>query len=478
MTPWDFTLNFKDVVLDVTYLGLFLVLGTILRRYVSFFQKYLVPNNIIGGFLGLIVSQQMLGIVNLDGNRLGQYVYHLLALTFIVIGLGKSKNNFGRGPISKAFTELSCYIVQGVVGLVVALLFLYTIWPDFPVAMGLLVPLGFGMGPGIAYTMGHSWESMGFEGGGMIGLTFAAIGFLVAYFGGVAIINWGIKKRETALIKGPESLNNDIRTGIVKENSPEIAGFLTLSPEAIEPMAFQIGLIGIVYAITYWLIFGITTLLTKANLQDFVATVWSFHFIIALLIAVTVRKILDVTNKSYLIDSGLMNRVSGVCVDFLVTGSIVAINLVIVARYWLPIALMSALASVLTYYLIRYTSKRAFDDYHFERFVGIFGEMTGTINSGLVLVRVTDPEFKTPAAEDLVFGGGIALFLGFPLLILLNAPMHYWKNSIGGYWMTLGLMLLYLVVLWVVWRLIGFIRFNVPQSKVAIEVSSNKTPLN
>jgi len=56
--------------------------------------------------------------------------------------------------------------------------------------------------------------------------------------------------------------------------------------------------------------------------------------------------------------------------------------------------------------------------------------------------------------------------------------MHYWKNSIGGYWMTLGLMLLYFVVLWVVWRLIGFIRFNVPQSMVAIEATSNKTPLN
>ena len=51
MTPWDFTLNFKDMILDFTALGTFLVLGTIARRYIPFFQKYLVPNNIIGGFL-------------------------------------------------------------------------------------------------------------------------------------------------------------------------------------------------------------------------------------------------------------------------------------------------------------------------------------------------------------------------------------------------------------------------------------------
>lgn len=465
MNPWDFTLNFKDVILDITALGGFLVIGTILRRYIPFFQKYLVPNNIIGGFLGLLVSQQLLGLIVLDENRLGQYVYHLLAITFIVIGLGKSKTKFGKGPINKCFIELNCYIIQGAIGLLVALVLIYTLFPDLPAAMGLLVPLGFGMGPGIAYTMGHSWEKFGVEGGGIIGLTFAAIGFLIAYFAGVAIINRGIKNRETTLIRGPESLNNDIRTGIVKENKPEIAGWLTLSPEAIEPMAFQLGLIGFVYAMTYGLINVLTKLMANHGLGGFVDTIWSFHFVVGLLIAVVLRKILDLTNKSYVIDTGLMNRISGVAVDFLVTGSIVAINIVIIGQYWLPITLISALAGLATYFIIRYTSRRAFDDYHFERMIGIFGEMTGTINSGLVLIRITDPEFKTPAAEDLAFGGGMALFLGFPLLILLNAPMNFWNNTLRGYWLTLILMIAYLVVLWVIWRLIGYIRFKLPNSK-------------
>jgi len=465
MNPWDFTLNFKDVVLDITALGTFLVIGTILRRYIPFFQKYLVPNNIIGGFLGLLVSQQVLGLVILDGDRLGQYVYHLLAITFIVIGLGKSKTKFGKGPVSKCFIELTCYIIQAAIGLLVMLILIYTISPNLPAAMGLLVPLGFGMGPGIAYTMGHSWEKFGIEGGGMIGLTFAAIGFLIAYFAGVAIVNRGIKNHESTLLKGPESLNNDIRTGIVKENKPEIAGWLTLSPEAIEPMAFQVGLIGLVYATTYGLIYLLTKSMANHGLGDFVDTIWSFHFVIGLLIAVVFRKILDLTHKSHVIDTGLMNRISGVAVDFLVTGSIVAINIVIVGKYWLPITIISVLAGFATYFIIHFTARRAFDDYHFERMIGIFGEMTGTINSGLVLIRITDPEFKTPAAEDLAFGGGIALFLGFPLLILLNAPMNFWNNTLSGYWLTFVMMMVYLVILWVVWRLIGYIHYKIPNSK-------------
>jgi ESS family glutamate:Na+ symporter len=458
MTPWDLTLNLKDVVLDFTFLSLFLIAGTILRRYIPFFQRFLIPNNIIGGLIGLILGSQVLKIVPLDGNRLGMYVYHLLALTFIILGLRQSKTSFGKGPVSKAFIELACYITQAMAGLLVAFTVIYFFKPDFFAGIGFLVSLGFGMGPGIAYTMGHSWEKAGLADGGMIGLTFAVIGFLIAYIAGITLVNRGIRKGETTLIKGKESLNNDIRTGIVKENSPGIAGFLTLSPEAIEPMAFQVGLIGSIYLLTYLVIRGITLLMDSGGLGEFSDTLWSFHFVIGLLIAVGIRKILDVTKKSYVIDKGLMNRASGVSVDYLVTGSVAAISLTVISHYWLPILFMSSIAAFSTYLIIRWASKRAFDDYHFERFIGIFGEMTGTINSGLVLVRITDPEFESPAAEDLAYGGGIALFLGFPLLIILNLPIVFFNNSIAGYWIAFAAMFVYLLILMAVWRGIGYIK--------------------
>jgi len=462
MNPWDLALNFKDVVLDFTYLSAFLILGTVLRRYVPFFQKFLIPNSIIAGFLGLIIGSQLLNLVNLDGERLGLYVYHLLALTFIAIGLRQEKTSWGKGPLSKSLTGLSCYIIQAVIGLLIAFGLIYTIKPDLFPAIGFLVPLGFGMGPGIAYTMGHSWEKFGFEGGSMVGLTFSVIGFLIAYFVGMALVNRGIKNGEAALVKGTDDITRDMRTGIVKEKKPKIAGLLTLSPEAIEPMAFQIGLIGLLYMLTYWVIFGITSLMQSAGLGDFVDTIWSFHFVVGLLIAISFRKVLDVTKKSYVIDRGLMSRSAGVCMDYLIVGAIAAISITIISRYWLSILLMSVLAGFGTYGIIRFTSKRAFDDYHFERFIGIFGEMTGTLTSGLVLVRVTDPEFNTPVAEDLAYGGGISLFLGFPLLILLNLPMSVFNNSIGGYWIVLGIIIIYFIILWTFWRLIGFIKFRKP----------------
>lgn len=460
MNPWDLTVNLKFVVLDFILLSTFLVVGTILRRYVKFFQHFLIPNNIIAGFIALLLGPQLLGITHISGDRLGIYVYHLLALTFIAIGLRERKTDWGKGPISTGLAFVSNYLLQGIIGLIIALTLIYTVMPDLFAGMGLLLPLGYGMGPGVAYTMGHGWENLGFPGGGEVGLTFAAIGYLIAYFAGIWLIQLGIRRHETTLIDGLDDISTDMRLGIVKEKEPEIAGRLTLATEAIEPLAFQLGLIGLIYLITYWIVLGLASLMEAAGLTGFINTLWSFHFVLANLLSIGARALLDKTGKSYVIDRGLMTRLAGVFVDYLVVGAVAAISLVIVGRYWLPLILMSVAGGFATYLLCRWLQYRGFENYYFERFIGIFGEMTGTINSGLVLVRVTDPEFSTPVAEDLVYGSGVALVFGFPLLIVLNVPMNIFNNSLLGYWITLGILIVYLGLLWGFWRLIGYLHFK------------------
>jgi len=131
-----------------------------------------------------------------------------------------------------------------------------------------------------------------------------------------------------------------------------------------------------------------------------------------------------------------------------------------VGKYWVPILIMSLIAGPATFGFLKWACWRAFDDFQFERFIEIFGEMTGTINSALVLLRVTDPEFKTPVAEDAVYGSGISLFVGLPLLIALNIPFAFYKGALIGYWVTVGVLIGYWVLLMIVWRAIGFIRFK------------------
>lgn len=460
MSPWDLDVNLKVVVLDILYLSSFILIGTVLRRYVKFFQRFLIPNNLIAGAIGLIVCTQGFGWIDLPSERLGIYVYHLLALTFITLGLRQEKKTWGKGPLSKAFASLSSYLVQASIGLLVAFVLIYTVKPDLFAGIGFLVPLGFGMGPGLAYSMGNSWESWGFEGGGLVGLTFAAVGYLFAFFAGMAIIHWGIRTGQSNVIKSVDHITYDMRIGINKKTEHPIAGRLPMSSEAIESMAFQLGVIGFVYLLTYGFCYIFTGFLDNMGLHDFVATVWSFHFVFGLLIALLVRKIFDWTKTAYVIDTGLMTRGMGVFLDYLVVGAVAAISITIVGQYWRSIMFMSVLAGPATFGILYYFCYRAFDDYHFERFVELWGEMTGTINSALVLLRVTDPEFKTPVAEDAVYGSGITLFLGIPLLIVLNLPTAVFKNTMEGYWITLGILLAYWLIILVVWRAIGFFQFK------------------
>lgn len=47
-----------------------------------------------------------------------------------------------------------------------------------------------------------------------------------------------------------------------------------------------------------------------------------------------------------------------------------------------------------------------------------YGMLTGTASTGIVLLRELDPDFKTPAAENLVYQNFPAMVFGFPLMLL------------------------------------------------------------
>lgn len=471
MTPWNFVLDFKEFVLDFTYLSLFLIVGTIFRRYIPFFRKFLIPNNIIAGFAALILGPQILGalwrtlglpsfgVVPLDSDRLGIYVYHLLAITFISMGLRKEKRKSGKGPLSKAMSCIMSYVLQATVGLLIAFALIYTVKPDLFPGIGYLVTMGFGMGPGLAYSIGQGWEQYGFTGGGQVGLTFAAIGYLYAFFGGIALIRRGIRKGKLKTIRSMNEITYDMQTGIIhkEHHEKQSAGKLTMAQEAIDSMSFQLALIGTVYLATY----GVTKLLAGWLPPDLANTLWSFHFMIGILLSILTRSFLDRIGKSYMIDEGLMNRINGIAIDYLVVAAIAAISIPVLSLYWLPITLMSIFGGLGTVLILYWLSYRVYDDYPFERFISVFAEMTGTINSSLTLIRVMDPHFKTVIAEDSIIGSAITIGFAFPMLFMLNIPtMFFADNLLKGYWISIGTILAYTLLLLIFWRAIGYLKFR------------------
>ena len=453
MQVWSLEIPVGTFAIDIASLCVLLIFGTILRRYIPLFQRYLLPNNIIGGFIGLFLVHILVEMYPTPyfmgvSDRMGAYVYHLLALTMIAVGLTQKRTSVGREPILMGMTFVMIYLVQALIGMGVTFALIYTIMPDLFAGFGMLMPLGFGMGPGISYSIANNWEQFGFVDGGVTGLSIAVAGLLAVYIPGIILVRKHIAAGKASNLKDNSSVTDEIKRGILKKENRPAAGYLTTATEAIDSSSFHMAIIGLTYALTYLAARGIELLLISAGAENEVSTLWSFHFIIGTVLALIVRFIIDRAGIGHLIDEGSMTRSANLFVDFMITTSIVAISFSVVYNYLIPIILCSILVPVTTYIIVKKVSYSFFKTHTYEYFVAIAADVIGTIQSSLILLRILDPKFKTTISIEIVYASGVALIAGFPLLVLINAPINFFKDDIiTGFWYVTVAMLMYLVMI-------------------------------
>lgn len=432
------------LALEFLFLSLFLVLGNLLKRKVKFFQKFLFPTSIIAGFIGLILGKEVLGIVIMDSKDLTSIVYHLMAVGFIALALkdrGHKKHNAGKTGVF----IVSNYLMQGILGFVITLVLAYTILPDIFPPMGLLLPLGYGQGPGAASSIGSQWEALGFTNGSSLGLSIATMGFLWACFGGIFLMNYLIKVKKMKPIDTVDKVEKEA----VEFEKP---GDIPLS-DSIDRITVQLFLIGFVYLFTFAFLYFLSKLL--GNLGGIGNTIaqlfWGLHFTFGTIFAIGLRKIFDYWKKKKIMNRNypnnyLLQRISGGSFDYLVTAAICAISIDAIKEYWLPFTLVAVLGGLATMIYIVKMSKRIYGQYQLENILGMYGMMTGTISTGMALIREVDPNFKTNAAEHLVFGSATALPLGIPLMVLLSIPVTgYSEGNELLYFIGLGAFVVYMI---------------------------------
>ena len=104
---------------------------------------------------------------------------------------------------------------------------------------------------------------------------------------------------------------------------------------------------------------------------------------------------------------------------------------------------MAVLGALVTLVWVKWLCGRLYPDYYYEGFLSIYGMQTGTLSSGILLLREIDPYYKTPAANNLLLGSGIAIMFGAPMLPLIGmAPVSEMNTYI-----VLGALFVYLFIL-------------------------------
>ena len=136
----------------------------------------------------------------------------------------------------------------------------------------------------------------------------------------------------------------------------------------------------------------------------------------------------------------LLSRMSGLAFDLMIVSGVAGINIDDLSGYWLPFILMAVIGAIITYFYLMYMCKKIYPDYAYEGFFSMYGMLTGTLSSGVLVLRELDPNFETPAANNLVTGSSFGIIFGAPVLLLVSyAPQNTW--------MTLLLIIIYLAVL-------------------------------
>jgi ESS family glutamate:Na+ symporter len=437
-----------DFMLIFGFLSILLLIGLILRSKIKFFQNFFVPACIIAGILGLIIRETAvyLGLITNSVLLFETSVYHLFNITFISLGLTYRRNKKNksclRNIVNMGLLISSVAALQFIIGGAIVFifnLFGYRLFPTF----GFLVAMGFEEGPGQALSIGKTWEGFGFANASSIGLSFATLGFIFAIFVGVPLVSWAIRTGRISAVDS--SISNAFKTGLFSKDDDKIyAGFQTTHASTIDSLSLHAALIGFVYILTY----GFIKILELFSPSDIAEMLWGFFFIWGLLIAFIIRIIIEKIGIGHHLDHELQSRITGWGVDYLVVAAITAISLKVFIDYAIPIFTIALVVGVLTLIWIYYFGNRIWKKYRFERTAGLYGMETGTVATGLMLIRIIDPEFKTPAATDLALSSFIALPLIFIMINIMNAPILFdWSLEL-----TLAVFFVILIVI------LGFIK--------------------
>ena len=424
---WTFDLTAFDSVwsfiLQIVILLAALLLANTLRRVIPFLRKAFIPSALIGGLLLFLVNIFFVYVLHIDlvNKRMMQIItYHALAVGFIASTL-KFAVNDKRVPFMKSIQNGAItggtYMLQAVLGIVVSILF-FVIGGSLFYDSGVLLPLGFGQGPGNALTWDiifSNMEGTGFEGFGSVGLTIASIGFLVASVVGVIYMN--IFKRKGEIVRKEAAIERKVEDFELKNEIED--------SESVDKFSIQIAFVALCYGLSFGIMFFFAKLSDWTGIKLFNTVAWGFNFIWGVITANLVKVVIKLLSKRKVmkrkyINNYQMDRISGFAFDLMIIAGVAAIDIEKVGDYIWFIVAVAAVGTIATIIYVRIMTKLCFKDYQHEAFLVNFGTLTGTASNGMIFLREIDPEFSTPMSSIFIVSQLPAMIFVAPLLLLLN----------------------------------------------------------
>ena len=414
-----------------------LLAASLLKKSVKALQDSLIPTSVVGGGILLIIAaiyklitKEVMFDTAFFGNKgstvLEVVTYHALALGFIASAFTGSGSKFTKERNIEIFntgvTTVATYLIQAILGLAITIPAAHIISDFFPAA-GILLPFGYGQGTGQALNYGNIYEmDFGFAGGKSFGLTVAAMGFLSASIGGVIHLNLSKNRK-----RREENASRRSVAAEDKSTEKDIPIF-----ENMDTLSVQIAFVTMAYFVTYLVMSLLGTLVPGLK-----SVIFGFNFLLGVLMATLSKMVINklhqknILKKQYINDF-LMVRVRNFFFDIMVVAGIAAIRLEALSDYLGVLLILGISGAIVTYIYLRIVCRALFKHYEEEQFLAMYGMLTGTASTGIILLREIDEDFTTPASDNLVYQNFPAIVFGFPMMLLatLAPKMPEWTLMI------------------------------------------------
>ncbi len=451
-------------MLSFILLCLLLGLGHLLRSKVRLLQKLYLPSCVIAGIVGLIVIQTFAALTDNGAFFESGYSFFksvsqpwsklpslLINVVFACLFLGVTLPTFStlwkRSGPQVAYGQIVAW-GQYVVGIGLYIVFIKFVWPQLPGMFAGVLPVGFEGGHGTAAGMGPVFEHHGWAAGKDFALTSATCGILSAIIVGMILVNWAVRKGYTHKAVSPSALPKDDTVGIIPVDQRPAAGKLTVRSDAIETFSLHIVIVGVAIGIGYVIqmgLVGIENMVPKLAEHKLLSSFPLFP--LCMLGGLLVQIFEEKFDKHNLIDLGITRRIQNSALDFLVVAAIATIKLQVVLSGIVPLLILVAAGIAWNVFWVLVLAKCILPDAWFERAIAEMGQSMGVTATGLLLLRVVDPDYESPAADAFAckqlvhepfMGGGLWTGMAIPLIAVIGA------TSVFG--IAAGAMVIWLVI--------------------------------
>ncbi len=417
-------------IVSLMWVAIFMLVGIALRGLIPFCRKYLIPSCMVGGLVAFFFMNFLpldwLDFMRPNTRDMEVFVFHLFNLSFVCFGLSGFGSNPANTPKSivkgaawLSFNNGVVNALQSYVAIGIILVYNIVMGTQLLESAGNIASQGFIAGPGAAMAMGAVFEQAGWANMISLGLAFSASGYLFSIILGVPAANFVMRK--LGVVKAGH-IPEDEQYGIYKPGKEESAGLLRFMSSNVDSMTFQICLI----LLTYGLAYGVVMLVRATGIfgPQGMGILWSFlAFLFCMPVGLIMRSILNRTPAGHLFDTGCHTRLLGIIIDLMALSALAGISMNVLKEWWVLFILLSigmGLVSIIyLWYRCRYLT-----EYAGERFLVLVGTTLGTITTGLVLMRMLDPQFESPVPFEIGLNGMVGMIVSLPLMPFTQ-PLAY-----------------------------------------------------